>query len=506
MSIHFILLLCYNYNVINIDDTICAIATALSPAGIGIIRISGNEAVKIVSNIFVNSKKEKIALKESHKIHYGYIYDGKNDNLIDEVLVLTMFKPKSYTAEDVIEIQCHGGLLVLKNILNLLVKNGARIAEPGEFTKRAFLNGRIDLSKAESVTDIIMSKNNYALKASFNQLKGNLSNKLNTFREEILESTAFIEACLDDPEHMSVDGFKPKLKSQCENIIAELDTIIKNYDNGKLIKEGINTVILGKPNVGKSSLLNTLLNEDRAIVTDIAGTTRDTIKESINLNGITLNIIDTAGIRNEDNIDTVEKIGIDRAKSEAENADLIILVLDSSRPLDKNDEELISLCKTLNKKTIILNNKSDLCSGARETRAYDTHAVGANACKALVGANVCGAHVGADTIRPNEPLITFSTKTKEGLQELTTTIEKMFINKDLDFNNEIFISNERQLQSIKNAKLSLQNVLSSIGKDVSEDFLTIDLTDAYTHLSQVLGIEVTDDLINEIFSKFCMGK
>ena len=472
MSIHFILLLCYNYNVINIDDTICAIATALSPAGIGIIRISGNEAVKIVSNIFVNSKKEKIALNESHKIHYGYIYDGKNDNLIDEVLVLTMFKPKSYTAEDVIEIQCHGGLLVLKTILNLLVENGARIAEPGEFTKRAFLNGRIDLSKAESVTDIIMSKNNYALKASFNQLKGNLSEKLNTFREEILEATAFIEACLDDPEHMSVDGFKPVLKTKCEKIITELNTIIKNYDNGKLIKEGINTVILGKPNVGKSSLLNTLLNEDRAIVTDIAGTTRDTIKESINLNGITLNIIDTAGIRNEDNIDTVEKIGIDRAKSEAENADLIILVLDSSRPLDKNDEELIALCKTLNKKTITLLNKSDLCSSA---------------------------HL-------SEPHINFSTKTKIGLHELTTTIEKMFINKDLDFNNEIFISNERQLQSIKSAKLSLLNVLSSIEKDVSEDFLTIDLTDAYTHLSQVLGIEVTDDLVNEIFSKFCMGK
>lgn len=494
MSIHFIFLLCYNYDMINIDDTICAIATALSPAGIGIIRISGNEAIKIVSNIFVNSKKEKIALKESHKIHYGYIYDGKKNDLIDEVLILTMLKPKSYTAEDVVEIQCHGGLLVLKNILNLLVENGARIAEPGEFTKRAFLNGRIDLSKAESVTDIIMSKNNYALKASFNQLKGNLSNKLNTFREEILESTAFIEACLDDPEHMSVDGFKPKLKSQCENIILELDTIIKNYDNGKLIKEGINTVILGKPNVGKSSLLNTLLNEDRAIVTDIAGTTRDTIKESINLNGITLNIIDTAGIRNEGNIDTVEKIGIDRAKSEAENADLIILVLDSSKPLDKDDEELISLCKNLNKKTITLLNKSDLCSSARETRAYNTHAVGAS-----IASPFCTGEL-------REPHINFSTKTKIGLHELTATIEKMFINKDLDFNNEIFISNERQLQSIKNAKLSLLNVISSIDMNMPEDLLTIDLTDAYSYLSQVLGIDTTDDIVNEIFSKFCMGK
>ena len=461
--------------MINHDDTICAIATALSPAGIGIIRVSGDKAIDIVSTIFVNKNKQKIDIKETHKVYYGYIFDRSCDSFIDEVLVLTMLKPKSYTAEDVVEIQCHGGLLVLKNILNLVVENGARIAEPGEFTKRAFLNGRIDLSKAESVSDIIMSKNDYALKASFNQLKGNLSDKLNSFREELLESTAFIEACLDDPEHMSVEGFKPKLKTQCENIIIELDTIIKNYDNGKLIKEGINTVILGKPNVGKSSLLNTLLNEDRAIVTDIAGTTRDTIKESINLNGITLNIIDTAGIRNEDNVDTVEKIGIDRAKSEAENADLIILVLDSSKPLDKDDEDLISLCKTLNKKIIILNNKSDLCNNARTNEFHEPH-------------------------------INFSTKTKEGLQELISTIEKMFLNKELDFNNEIFISNERQLQSIKNAKTSLQNVLTSIDKEMPEDLLTIDLTDAYTHLSQVLGIEVTDDLVNEIFSKFCMGK
>ena len=461
--------------MINHDDTICAIATALSPAGIGIIRVSGDKAIDIVSTIFVNKNKQKIDIKETHKVYYGYIFDRSCDSFIDEVLVLTMLKPKSYTAEDVVEIQCHGGLLVLKNILNLVVENDARIAEPGEFTKRAFLNGRIDLSKAESVSDIIMSKNDYALKASFNQLKGNLSDKLNSFREELLESTAFIEACLDDPEHMSVEGFKPKLKTQCENIIIELDTIIKNYDNGKLIKEGINTVILGKPNVGKSSLLNTLLNEDRAIVTDIAGTTRDTIKESINLNGITLNIIDTAGIRNEDNVDTVEKIGIDRAKSEAENADLIILVLDSSKPLDKDDEDLISLCKTLNKKIIILNNKSDLCNNARTNEFHEPH-------------------------------INFSTKTKEGLQELISTIEKMFLNKELDFNNEIFISNERQLQSIKNAKTSLQNVLTSIDKEMPEDLLTIDLTDAYTHLSQVLGIEVTDDLVNEIFSKFCMGK
>ncbi len=479
--------------MINHNDTICAIATALSPSGIGIIRVSGDKAIDIVSSIFVNKDKHKININETHKIKYGYIYDFENNSFIDEVLVLSFISPHSYTTEDVVEIQCHGGLLVLKNILNLITKNGARLAEPGEFTKRAFLNGRIDLSKAESVSDIITSKNEYALKASFNQLKGNLSDKLNIFRSEVLESIAYIEACLDDPEHMSLDGYKEKLKTNCENIINELNIIIKNYDNGKIIKEGINTVILGKPNVGKSSLLNTLLNEDRAIVTDIAGTTRDTIKESINLNGITLNIIDTAGIRSEDNIDTVEKIGIDKAKVEAEKADLIILVLDNSKALDDNDKTLLSLCKSLSKKTITLLNKSDLtvhrsvganfrspCTG----ELYDQHRTG----------ELC------------EPIIKFSTKTKQGLTELTNTIEDMFINKELDFNNEIFISNERQLQSIKHASTSLSNVLSSIKNNMPEDLLTIDLNDAYTYLSQVLGVEINDDIVNEIFSKFCMGK
>lgn len=482
----------------NIDDTICAIATSLTPSGIGVIRISGDDAIKIVSKFFVNKNKNLIDINESHKIKYGFIFDKEKNNFIDEVLVMTFLAPHSYTAENVVEIQSHGSLVVLKNILSLLTENGARLAEPGEFTKRAFLNGRIDLSKAESISDIIMSKNEYALKASFNQLKGNLSDKLNIFRNEILESTAYIEACLDDPEHMSLDGYKEKLETNCKNIINELVNIIKNYDNGRIIKEGINTVILGKPNVGKSSLLNTLLNEDRAIVTDIAGTTRDTIKESINLNGITLNIIDTAGIRDEKNIDTVEKIGIDKAKSEASNADLIILVLDSSKPLDENDEALISLCKALNKKTLTLLNKSDLATP-----------VGSNIICPIVGEN-------ANTVRAKfrgsymdnlcEPIITFSTKTKEGLNTLTYTIEQMFINKELDFNNEIFISNERQLSLIKKAKASLSNVLSSINNNMPEDLLTIDLSDAYISLSQVLGIEVSDDLVNEIFSKFCMGK
>ena len=461
--------------MLNHDDTIVAIATALSPSGIGIIRVSGDEAQNIVSSIFVDKNKKNISLDESHKVKYGFVYDKEKDEFIDEVLCITMLAPKSYTSEDVVEVQCHGGLLVLKKILKLIEKKGARLAEPGEFTKRAFLNGRIDLSKAEAVTDIIMSKNDYALRASFAELKGNLSDSINEYRKEILESIAFIEACLDDPEHMSVDGYKPKLKIKIENIIKELDKIIKNYDNGRLLKEGINTVILGQPNVGKSSLLNLLLNEERAIVTDIAGTTRDIIKESINLNGITLNIIDTAGIREGNDLDAVEKIGIEKAKEAVKKADLVLLVVDATNRENNEDEKLINLCKNQNKKTIIILNKIDLLD--KKEKSIE-----------------------------NEQTILFSTKTQQGFDELKSQIEKMFINKELDFNNEIFISNERQFAMIESAKESLRNVLFGIDNNVSEDFLTIDMTDAYTSLSQVLGIEVTDDVVNEIFSKFCMGK
>ena len=460
----------------DVNDTIVAIATALSPAGIGVLRVSGEKATEIVSSIFVDKNKKNIILDESHKIKYGYIYDKEKNEFIDEVLCFAMLKPKSYTAEDVVEVQCHGGVLVTKKILSLILKNGARIAEPGEFTKRAFLNGRIDLSKAEAVADIIMSKNDYALKAGFAELKGNLSDKINQYREEIKESIAYIEASLDDPEHMSLEGFKTKLEKQVNEIIKELDEIIKNYDNGKIIKEGINTVIIGKPNVGKSSILNILLGEERAIVTDIAGTTRDVIKESINLNGVTLNIIDTAGIRQEKNIDVVEKIGIEKSKKEAEKADLILIVVDATEKDNEEEKKLISMCEELKKKYIIIVNKIDL-----KERKY----------------NISNKEV---------PIIDFSAKTKKGIDRLKETIESMYVNKKIDFNNEIFISNERQLETIKNAKKSLLNVIEAINNDLSEDFLTIDINDAYFYSSKVLGKEISDDIINEIFSKFCMGK
>ena len=494
----------------NINTTITAIATSLTPAGIGIIRISGDEAFQIASKIFVDKNKNEININESHKIKYGFIFDKNKNEFIDEVILLPMKAPHSYTAEDVIEIQSHGSVIVLKRILDLVVENGARLAEPGEFTKRAFLNGRIDLSKAESVADLISSKNEYARKASLNELKGGMSDKINEYRKIILEDIAFIEAALDDPEHIEIADFKDdKLKSHIHNIKNELTHMIENYDNGRVIKEGINTCIIGKPNVGKSSLLNVLLNEERAIVTDIAGTTRDVIKESINLGGITLNIIDTAGIRENkngnENIDKVESIGIEKAKTEAKNADLILYVLDATKEIDDADKILIDELK--NKKIIFILNKSDLLT---------SNHVGADCASPL------NTPVGADIIRPLKsnnpaiynfrrgelasPLIYFSAKTRLGLTELTDTITQMFINNKIDFNTEVFISNERKLNLIKNVVNSLSNVEEAINSGISEDFLTIDLNDAYVFLSKVLGEEIDDDLANEIFSKFCMGK
>lgn len=465
----------------NLKQTIVSIATSLTPQGIGIIRLSGDDSFNIANNIFVDKNKNKININESHKIKYGYIYDKNKNEFIDEVILLPMKAPHSYTAEDVIEIQCHGGVIILKRILNLILDNGARLAEPGEFTKRAFLNGRIDLSKAESVADLINSKNEYARKASLSELKGAMSDKINEYRKIILEDIAFIEAALDDPEHIEVEGFKDtKLKTDLININKDLNHMIDNYDNGRVIKEGINTCIVGKPNVGKSSLLNTLLNEERAIVTDIAGTTRDIIKESINIKGLTLNIIDTAGIRDGENIDEVENIGIKKAKEAALNADLVLLVLDSTRPIDDEDKKIIDYFK--NKKIIYILNKSDLLTSTRTGELTNVH------------------------LQVREPHIYFSTKTHSGLTELIDTIEKMFINNEIDFNNEVFISNERKLSLIKNAKNSIDNVLNAINDNISEDFLTIDLNDAYVFLSKVLGEEIDDDLINEIFGKFCMGK
>ena len=336
------------------NDTICALATAAVESGIGIIRISGPEAVQIASK-FIRSKSGKaVDISKSHQVKYGFVY-SENDPL-DEVLVITMLGPKSYTGEDTVEIDCHGGVLMMKKIIDVALNNGCRLAEPGEFTKRAFLNGRIDLSEAEAVGDLITSENEFALKASINQLRGSVSDNIKRYRAQILEDLAYIEAGLDDPEHIDISGFTGTLSEHITSIKNDLSYMISSADDGKMLKEGIKTVILGKPNAGKSSLLNSLVGTDRAIVTDVAGTTRDTLEEHINLKGVSLTIIDTAGIR--DTQDTVEKIGVERALEAANNADLIIYVVDSSIRLDESDYKIIE--KIRDRKCIVLLNKTDL--------------------------------------------------------------------------------------------------------------------------------------------------
>lgn len=455
-------------------NTIAAISTSMSNSGIGIVRISGDEAINIADKIFqsINNSK-KLKNVKSHTVHYGNIID--NDKIVDEVLVIVMKAPNTYTKEDVVEIDCHGGIVVVNKILELVIKNGARIAEPGEFTKRAFLNGRIDLSQAEAVIDVINAKNDIALKQSVNQLKGSISNKIKEIREKIIYHIAFIESALDDPEHISIDGYSDKLYEDVNNLLKDVDKLLKSADNGRLIAEGIRTVIVGKPNVGKSSLLNVLLGEERAIVTDIAGTTRDTLEESIRMQGITLNIVDTAGIR--DTEDVVEKIGVSKAKDSVIDADLILFVIDSSRKLDEDDEEIIDLIK--DKKAVVILNKSDLDMKVKEDDV-----------KLRTGL---------------EPILISATE-ENGIDVLENRIKEMFYAGDIDTSEDIYITNARHKLAIKNSFDSLEMVINSIENGMPEDFYSIDLMNAYEQLGLVIGESVEDDLVNEIFSKFCMGK
>ena len=450
-------------------DTIAAIATAMSSSGIGIIRISGDAAVQIVDRIFFMKNGKKLSDMPTHTIHYGHIKD--EDEVIDEVMVVLMRAPKSYTKEDTVEIDCHGGVYVMKRVLETVIKYGARPAEPGEFTKRAFLNGRIDLAQAESVIDIIHAKNEFALKSSERQLSGSLSSAVKTVREKLLHEIAFIESALDDPEHISLDGYPKTLQGIVEEAGKEIRKLLANSDNGKILKEGISTVIIGKPNAGKSSLLNTLVGEERAIVTDIAGTTRDVLEEQINLNGIILNVIDTAGIRKTD--DVVEKIGVDRAKKYLNDADLAIYVVDTSTQLDENDFEIMELLK--DRKAIILLNKSDLAP-VTDSESIRKHL--------------------------DKKMIAISAKEQTGIGELEETIREMFFTGEVTFNDEVYITNIRHKTALQEAMNSLNLVVDGM----PEDFYSIDLMNAYEELGSIIGEAVEDDLVNEIFSKFCLGK
>ena len=457
-------------------DTIAAIATAMNHSGIGIIRVSGDFSIDIVDKIFVNRKKEK-ALKnyKSHTIHYGFICNG--EEIVDEVMVSVMKKPASFTMEDVVEINCHGGILLMNRILELVLKSGARLAQPGEFTKRAFLNGRIDLSEAEAVMDLITSKNDLALKSSLKQLQGAVFKKIKELREAIIYEIAFIESALDDPEHISLLGYPEKLSIKVENLIDSVDKLLATADNGKMIKEGINTVIVGKPNAGKSSLLNLLTGEDKAIVTEIAGTTRDILEEDIRFHDINLHVIDTAGIRFTEDI--VEKIGVEKAIKYANEADLIIYVVDSSVPLDENDDDIIKMIQ--DKKCIILYNKSDLESQVSIEEL-------------------------AKKSGKNHVILKTSTKKNSGIDDFENAVKEMFFNGDISLNDEVMITNIRHKEALKEASESLNQVKKSIAMGMPEDFYSIDLMSAYGSLGRIIGEEVEEDLINEIFTKFCMGK
>lgn len=456
------------------EDTICAIATGMGNAGVGIIRISGNKAIEVAEKVFHPVRDNvKVLEMKSYTAAYGNICDG--ENIIDEGIILLMRAPHTYTCEDVCELQCHGGMVVMRKVMEAVVKAGARTAEPGEFTKRAFLNGRIDLSQAESVMDLIYAKNEFAVKSSLMQLRGDLKKVVEDLRETILYNVAFIESALDDPEHYSLEGYPQKLRGIVDKLVTNVDKLLITFDNGKVLSEGIKTVIVGKPNAGKSSLLNMFLGEDRAIVTDIAGTTRDVLEEVVNINGIMLNIVDTAGIR--ETSDVVEKIGVDKALDYVDNSDLILYVVDSSVPLDDNDKQIIS--RISGKNVVIILNKSDL--------------------EAKVDKVLINSYISGD-------IVEISAATGEGKNELYKLLNNMFFEGRLSYNDQLYITNIRHKNELAAAKGSLTKVIESIDMGMEEDFFSIDLMDAYEHLGLINGETARDDLADKIFKEFCMGK
>ncbi len=457
------------------QETIAAIATSSQNGSISIIRVSGENAVSSVSRIFGDADGNKTDLSRfsTHTIHYGFILDGKKR--IDEVLVLLMRGPGSYTAEDVVEIQCHGGHYICRIILELLIKNGVRAAQPGEFTKRAFLNGRLDLSQAEAVMDVIQSKSKMALQNSIGQLKGSVRKKIESLREIILEDLAYLEAALDDPEHISLDNFSDNIEKHTDFLYGEIKHLIENGNNGKIIKDGIQTVIVGKPNVGKSSLLNCILRENRAIVTDIPGTTRDTLEEDVLIGDTLIHLIDTAGIHDTEN--KVESLGIEKTKKSLEQADFVIIVIDAAEELSEEDREIFEITEKY--PGVVLLNKTDLPK-----------------------------KIGLEHIKTvsNKEVIEFSALLGEGLEQLEQTIRQQVIQQKIETDRELYITNARQKEALIRAGESIQKVKESIEIGMPEDLYSIDLTDAYESLGKIIGETLEEDIIEKIFKDFCMGK
>lgn len=456
--------------------TIAAISTAVGEAGIGIVRISGKKALEIGNAIFRGSKVGQIDEKYNRKLVYGHIIDNKNNQLVDEVLISYMKGPYTYTREDMVEVYCHGGIISVRNVLNLILNNGARLAEPGEFTKRAFLNGRLDLSQAEAVIDMIRAKTDKSFEASLDQLEGSLSKKINEIRNILLEMIAHVEVSIDFPDEDIEDITYHDLEKSGYRVKEEIEMLLSTADRGRILRDGLNTVILGKPNVGKSSLLNAVLGENRAIVTDIPGTTRDIIEEYVNIDGIPLRIIDTAGIR--DTEDIVEQIGVDRAKESVEKADLIIAIFDASKELSVEDYKIIELIK--DKKSLVLLNKTDLPIKYNESQL-----------KKLIN---------------NKEIITTSIISGLGVDVLEKSIKSMFYSGEIEIYSDTIVTNIRHKNQLIKALENISHVIEDIRSNIPIDCIEVDLKNCWENLGEISGDTIGEDILDKIFSEFCIGK
>lgn len=456
-------------------DTITSISTPMGEGAIGIVRLSGPQAIEIGDKLYKG--KYKLAEVDSHTINYGHIVDPETNEVVEEVMISVLRAPKTFTREDIIEINCHGGILTINRVLELTMTHGARMAEPGEYSKRAFLNGRIDLSQAEAVMDFIRSKTDRASKVAMNQIEGRLSDLIKRQRQSILEILAQVEVNIDYPEYDDVeDATTEFLLEQSKNIKAEIDKLLETGAQGKIMREGLSTVIVGKPNVGKSSMLNNLIQDNKAIVTEVAGTTRDVLEEYVNVRGVPLRLVDTAGIR--DTEDIVEKIGVERSRKALSQADLILFVLNYNEPLTKEDRTLFEVIE--NEDVIVIVNKTDLAQQLNIEEVQE-----------MIG---------------NKPLIQTSMLKQEGIDELEIQIRDLFFGGDVQNQDMTYVSNSRHIALLKQARHAIQDAIDAAESGVPMDMVQIDLTRTWEILGEIIGESASDELINQLFSQFCLGK